>query len=104
MRTLLHVLMFLKSTYVCKINNAMNTKLTLKVEEDVVKNAKEYARAAGRSLSDIVENYLKMITTSTKNEKEYSPRIKRLKGSFHVPENFDYNEERTKALSEKYGI
>lgn len=40
----------------------MHTKLTLTIERDVIKRAKKYARRKGRSLSDIIENYLKAIT------------------------------------------
>ncbi|MEM6736185.1 MAG: DUF6364 family protein, partial [Bacteroidota bacterium] len=40
----------------------MNTKLTLTIEEEVIKIAKEYAKEKGQSLSDLVENYFKLIT------------------------------------------
>jgi len=36
----------------------MNTKLTLTIEESIIEKAKSYARKNGRSLSDIIENYL----------------------------------------------
>jgi len=39
----------------------MNTKLTLTIEQTLIEKAKEYAKAKGRSLSDIVENYFKAI-------------------------------------------
>jgi predicted CopG family antitoxin len=32
----------------------MTTKLTLTVEEDVIKKAKSYAKQTGRSLSDVI--------------------------------------------------
>ena len=44
-----------------KIEITMNTKLTLTIEDDVIKKAKSYARSKGRSLSDIIENYLKAV-------------------------------------------
>lgn len=40
----------------------MNTKLTLSIEEQVIKSAKEYAKAQGRSLSNIVEEYIKSVS------------------------------------------
>jgi uncharacterized protein (DUF3820 family) len=40
----------------------MNTKLTLTIEKTIIEKAKKYAKVNGRSLSDMVENYLKAIT------------------------------------------
>ena len=45
----------------------MNTKLTLSIEQSLIEKAKRYAKGKGRSLSDIVENYLKIITRETKD-------------------------------------
>lgn len=81
----------------------MNTKLTLTIEKEVIGRAKRYASQKGRSLSDIVENYLKAITGG-ENEKdiEITPLVKSLKGSFKAPPGFDYKKELEKGLSEKY--
>ena len=38
----------------------MTTKLTLTIDESIIDSAKAYARDQGRSLSDVVENYLKV--------------------------------------------
>jgi len=81
----------------------MITKLTLTIEKSVIQKAKKYAKAKERSLSDIIENYLKAITEDEINEEiEITPLVKSLKGSFKAPKDFDYKEELTKALSEKY--
>ncbi|QJP33430.1 hypothetical protein F0365_02905 [Nonlabens sp. Ci31] len=40
----------------------MNRKLTLTVEEEIIIKAKAYAKETGRSLSDLVQNYLDKIT------------------------------------------
>ena len=80
----------------------MNTKLTLTIEQTVIEKAKFYAREKGRSLSDIIENYLKAITSEQKLEEELSPFIKSLQGSFKAPKSFDYKEELSKRLSDKY--
>jgi uncharacterized protein (DUF3820 family) len=37
----------------------MNAKLTLTIEQSVIEKAKIYAKSRGRSLSDIIESYLK---------------------------------------------
>lgn len=70
---------------------AMTSKLTLTVDRDVIRRAKEYAKSTGHSLSGIVENHLKALT-SDKNqaEAEIAPLTKSLKGSFKAPPDFDY--------------
>jgi len=80
----------------------MNTKLTLTIEQSIIKRAKSYAKEKGRSLSDIIENYLKVITKEEKMEEDLSPLIKSLQGSFKAPKSFDYKKELSKALFEKY--
>ena len=80
----------------------MNTKLTLTIEQSTIEKAKIYAREKGRSLSDIVENYLKAITRHERIEEDIPPLVKSLRGSFKAPESFDYKKELTKALLEKY--
>ena len=81
----------------------MITKLTLTIEKSVIQKAKKYAKEKERSLSDIIENYLKAITADEIDEEiEITPLVKSLKGSFKAPKDFNYKEELTKALSEKY--
>lgn len=81
----------------------MNTKLTLTIEHTVIERAKNYAKDKGRSLSDLVENYLKVITNEeVKTNNEITPLVNSLKGSFTAPPDFNYKKELTKRLSEKY--
>ena len=81
----------------------MNSKLTLTIEETTIAKAKKYANNKGRSLSDIIENYLKAITKEDNTEVfELTPIVKSLKGSFKAPKNFDYKKELSKSLTAKY--
>ena len=81
----------------------MNTKLTLTMEQTVIENAKKYAKNKDRSLSSLIENYLKALTKeSDTNDGELTPIVKSLKGSFTAPKDFDYKKELTNRLSEKY--
>lgn len=81
----------------------MNIKLTLTIEERIIHRAKRYAKQNGRSLSGIIENYLKIITQEEEQEKkQISPLVKSLKGSFKAPENFDYKKDLSNGLSDKY--
>lgn len=81
----------------------MDTKLTLNIDKDVTRKAKVYARNKGRSLSDLVENYLKLLTKNSSIEDfGYSPRVKSLLGSVTVPKDFDYKKEISDYLAIKY--
>lgn len=81
----------------------MNTKLTLTLEQEVIEKAKALAKSKRRSLSDIIENYLKSITVDdSESFQDNTPLVKLLKGSFKSPVSFDYREELEKALSDKY--
>lgn len=81
----------------------MNTKLTLTIEHTLIDKAKKYAKDKGRSLSDIIENYLKVIIKDD-NPKviDSTPIASSLQGAFKAPKDFDYKKELSKGLSEKY--
>lgn len=88
----------------------MNTKLTLTLEKDVIEKAKEYATLQGQSLSSLVENYFKHLTLEKEEEpsKEHQNPLPdsflKLKGCLKHEGEFDYKEELTKALMEKYEL
>ncbi len=82
----------------------MNTKLTLTIEQEIIERAKNYAKKKNRSLSDIIENYLKILTKEERKQKSHklSPIVESLKGSFKMPKNMDYKKELGNRLEEKY--
>lgn len=82
----------------------MDAKLTLVLEEEIIAKAKKYARSNGRSLSDLVENYLKAIVEPDNIAKPYKKNsiVNKIKGSITVPEDFDYKKELADNLSKKY--
>jgi hypothetical protein len=81
----------------------MNTKLTLTIDDTIIQQAKKYAKRKESSLSNIVENYLKVLVSEKKpSETELTPIVKSLKSSFSAEPDFDYKKELTKKLSEKY--
>ena len=81
----------------------MSTKLTLVLEKEIIEKAKDYAKEKNRSLSNIVENYLKSLIQEKKQEvSKMTPRVRSLRGSFNLPENFDYKSELVKAIQEKH--
>ena len=91
----LHVSLFYK--YTC----FMITKLTLTIDEVIIRSAKVYAQSKGKSLSHLVENYLKSISAGIEKEEAVSPAILQLKGKLKLPQDFDYKKELAKALSKK---
>ena len=80
----------------------MNTKLTLTIEQELIQKAKEYAKNKNRSLSDLIENYLKVLTKKEEKATKLNPSIESLRGSFKAPKNFDYKKELQNRLEEKY--
>jgi hypothetical protein len=80
----------------------MTTKLTLTIDDSVINSAKKYALKKGRSLSNIIENYLKTISAKEEKEEKLSPKVMKLMGSINLPEDFDYKRDLSKALSKKY--
>jgi hypothetical protein len=82
----------------------MDTKLTLSINEAVIKKAKAFASKNHTSLSQVVENYLAEITrkeTGTQKD-DISPLVKSLSGVLQLPDNFDHKKEREQYLSAKY--
>jgi len=83
----------------------MNSKLTLSIERNIIEQAKEYAADQGRSLSNIVEEYLKSVSKKKdlKAKKKYHPLIEELAGSVKLSNpDKDYKELLADALYEKY--
>jgi len=81
----------------------MDAKLTLSIDKDVARRAKVYAKTKGRSLSDLVENYLMLLTKNSASEDtDFSPRVKSLLGSVKLPDDFDYKKELADSLAKKY--
>jgi formiminotetrahydrofolate cyclodeaminase len=70
----------------------MTTKLTLTVEKSIIERAKSYAKNTGRSLSELIENYLETITQDNGDEK-ISPKLKKIVGAVKLPKNFDEEKE-----------
>lgn len=81
----------------------MTTKLTLTIEELVIESAKKYARKKGKSLSELVENYLKSVSNKEGDDEErISPKILKLRGVIKLPRDYNYKEDLGKALVKKY--
>jgi hypothetical protein len=82
----------------------METKLTLRLNDNVIKRAKIYARSQNISLSKMIENYLDSVTKQKEDVKKISitPLVESLSGVIDLPADFDYKKEYRDFLEEKY--
>jgi len=86
----------------------MNTKLTLTIDKDVVAQAKAYAKRKDRSLSNLIESFLRQVSREVNNDEKIEdaihPDIAALRGSIKMPKDFsfDYKKELNEARDEKF--
>lgn len=80
----------------------MTTKLTLTIDDSIIRAAKTYARSTNKSLSNLVENYLKSIVTASDNKYVINLDVLKLKGRLKLSEDFDYKKELADSLSKKH--
>lgn len=60
----------------------MNTKLTLRLDEDLIRKAKRYSDASGKSLSRLVADYFALIETPRDAEDgALPPKVRALFGA-----------------------
>jgi len=81
----------------------MDEKLTIKLDADVIKRAKRYARQQKRSLSKMVENYFRGVTASQSFDNvPETPIVKELKGLFRTRKKINTKKEIEVYLVKKY--
>jgi len=84
----------------------MDTKLTLKLDKFVIDKAKDYASSHKRSLSRIIESYLRSLINNNdprdSDDIEISPFVKSMATGINIPADFDYKKEYSDYLTQKY--
>lgn len=80
----------------------MDTKLTLKLNEEVIEKAKLYAKEKQTSLSSLVENYLQKLTADNTSKETITPLVRSLSGIINLPNDYDEKKEYSEYLSQKY--
>jgi len=84
----------------------MDAKLTLKFDKFVIDRAKEYASTHKRSLSRMIESYLKSLidkdSPDSNDDIEISPFVKSMTTGVKIPADLDYKKAYGDYLSEKY--
>ena len=63
----------------------MHNKLTLRIEESLIQAAKKYSKAKGKSVSQLIADYLYLLTgkLSVSYDEPIPPLTKSLKGILH---------------------
>jgi hypothetical protein len=78
----------------------------LKLDKQVIEAAKTYASSQKRSLSGLIEAYLRTLVDKEKvnpeTKIEISPFVKSLRTGVKMPENIDYTKEYANYLAEKH--
>jgi len=84
----------------------MDTKLTLKLDKEIIEKAKNYASSQKRSLSRLIESYLKSIidteSVQSENDIEISPFVKSMQTGVKLSADLDYKKAYGDHLAEKY--
>ena len=82
----------------------METKLTLRLNDNVIERAKIYASSHKISLSKMIESYLDSLTRQKEDGDKISitPLVESLSGVIDLPSDFDYKKEYRNFLAEKY--
>ncbi len=83
----------------------MNTKLTLKLNQESILLAKNYVAEKGISLSKLVENFFDSISLESVEmsaTSQYSALVQELSGIISLPDDFDEKLEYESYLRKKY--
>lgn len=84
----------------------MDTKLTLKLDKFVIDKAKDYASSNKRSLSRIIESYLRSLISQDdpedKDDIQISSFVKSMSTGVSIPADLDYKKEYSNYLSDKH--
>lgn len=90
-------------TYFCSILaiDTMKARLNLTIDQSLLEDVKQYATLKNTSVSELVEEYFKVIIQPKK--KSFVELIKELPKP-KIDDNFDWKEEYYKDKMKKYGL
>ncbi len=77
------------------------SKLTLSIDETVISQAKQYAKANHTSISEMVEIFLANVTDRSREKKD-TPILRSVRGLLKGVDLRDYRSDYRKHLSQKY--
>jgi hypothetical protein len=79
----------------------MDSKLTLKLNGEIIEQAKTYAKSKNTSLSKLIESYLGLLIEPNEKQ-EVTPLVKSLSGVIDLPNDFDNKTNYRKHILKKY--
>ena len=79
----------------------MSTKLTLSVDAAVIRQAKAFARQHSKSLSRLVEEYLRFVSTGSEHTPPVSNRVLAVADSLALPPGATYDNLKEQYLRDK---
>lgn len=88
--------------YTYKGGELMNAKLTLSLDRDIIERAKEFSRSHHKSLSKLIEGYLRQVVHGDEAAKQATPLVTRLSGVIDATKLVNRKGEYADYLTEKY--
>ena len=81
----------------------MNTKLTLSIDDKIIKQAKEFAKLRNKSLSKLIEDYLSGVSSEIPwNKQNIPPVTKKLAGILKGKKEINPKKDISEYLEKKY--
>jgi hypothetical protein len=80
----------------------MNAKLTLSLDRDIIERAKEFSRSRHKSLSKLIEAYLRQVTHSDDASERVTPLVAKLSGIIDARKLGDLKSDYADYLADKY--
>jgi hypothetical protein len=80
----------------------MNAKLTLSLDRDIIEQAKEFARSHHKSLSKLIEGYLRQTTSPYDASEQVTPLVAKLSGVIDARKLGDHQNGYADYLADKY--
>ena len=81
----------------------MEIELSLKLNKDLVNKAITFAAKKKISVSDLIESYLRLITSAeVQNDLEISSFVKSMSTGTEIPNDLDYKNEYSNYLTQKH--
>ena len=80
----------------------MNAKLTLSLNREIIEQAKKFSRSHHKSLSKLIEGYLRQVTHSDDVSKQVTPLVAKLSGVIDAQKLGDHKSDYADYLAGKY--